>query len=105
MRLFIERRIVRFEKGGAELSETKFNVGDIVKIKYHTESEKNDYPFYWAPTINQCEGQTFVIEHIQYQDKGPRSDKKIDVYRLENSEFAWDRHSLIKIENAHYQTF
>ena len=80
-------------------------MGDTVKIKYHTEKEKDDYPFYWAPTMNQQEGQTFIIEHIQYKDKGPRSNKKIDVYRLENSEFAWNRPSLIKIENTRYQTF
>lgn len=87
------------------MSETELQIGDTIKIKHHTEKEKENYPFYWAPTMNQQEGQTFVIEHIQYQDKGPRSDKKIDVYRLENSEFAWDRHSLIKIEKKRYQTF
>ncbi len=41
------------------MSEAELKVGDTVKIKHHTEKEKEDYPFYWAPTMNQQEGQTF----------------------------------------------
>ena len=85
MRLFTKRRIVRFKEGGAELSETQFNVGDIVKIKYHTESEKNDYPFYWSHGMNKLENQTFVIKEIHDRDKGPRTNQKIKAYKLENN--------------------
>lgn len=104
MRLSSERRIVRSEKGRIELLETKFNVGDIVKIKYHTESEKNDYPFYWSGGMNKWENQTFVIKEIQNRDKGPRTNQKIKAYKLENNICTWHESSFIKIGKK-YQTF
>lgn len=104
MRLFIERRIVRFEEGRIELSKTQFNVGDIVKIKYHTESEKNNYPFWWSDSMNKWENQIFTIKEIQDRDKGPRTNQKIKAYKLENNTYTWHESSFIKI-GTKYQTF
>lgn len=80
MRLFIKRRIVRFKKGGIQVSKEELKVGDIVKIKHHTESEKDNYPIFWAQTMEQFEGQISTIEDIWDEVKDPRSGQKTKAY-------------------------
>lgn len=103
------------------MSETELKVGDTVKIKHHTQCEKEQYPFRWAMLMNQHEGETFVIKKILHELKSPNSGKTTTGYKLEspysdktktNSEpgvrkniFTWHDSSLIKIENKQYQTF
>lgn len=103
------------------MSETELKVGDTVKIKHHTQCEKEQYPFRWAMLMNQHEGETFVVKKILHELKSPYSGKIETGYKLENPRsdktranselgtrkniFTWHESSLIKIGNTCYQTF
>jgi hypothetical protein len=87
------------------MHRTELQISDIVKIKHHTESEKNNYPIFWAQTMEQFEGQISTIENIWDEVKDQRSGQKTKAYQIKNVLFLWHGSSLIKMENEHYQTF
>lgn len=89
------------------MSETKIKVGDIVKIKHHTEQEKNDYPFVWSPIMDQYEGQEFVIKEILHETTSFLYECKMTSYYMDykTNPFTWHGSSLIKIQKKQYQTF
>lgn len=89
------------------MSETELKVGDTVKIKYHTESEKYDYPFVWSPIMDRYEGQVFIIREILQEATSFRHGCKMTAYLMGDNlnPFTWHQSSLIKIEKKRYQTF
>ena len=87
------------------MSETELKVGDTVRVKCHTEKEKENYPIFWAQTMEQFEGQISTIKDIWDEVKDPRSGQKTKAYQMKNVLFLWHGSSLIKMENEHYQTF
>lgn len=84
---------------------TELQIGDTVKIKRHTEKEKDNYPIFWAQTMERFEGQISTIEDIWDEIKDLRSGQKTKAYQMKNVLFLWHGSSLIKMENKHYQTF
>lgn len=87
------------------MSKTELKIGDTIKIKYHTEQEKNDYPFYWSQLMDRYEGQTHTIENIRHETRSLKTDQKTTTYEMKGIYFTWHRSSLIKIEKERYQTF
>ena len=103
------------------MAEKELKVGDTVKIKHHTQCEKEQYPFRWAMLMGQHEGETFIIKKVLHELKSPQSGKTTTGYKLENpcfdkkrtggelgirkNIFTWHESSLIKIGNTCYQTF
>ena len=87
------------------MSETELKVGDIIKIKCHTEQEKDDYPFYQSQLMDQYEGQTHTIKNIRQETRSLKTDQKTTAYEMKGICFTWHRSSLIKIEKERYQTF
>lgn len=89
------------------MSETELKVGDTIKIKYHTEQEKYDYPFVWSPIMDRYEGQEFTIKEISHKTISSLYDCKMTSYYMDYkiNPFTWHQSSLTKIEKKRYQTF
>lgn len=89
------------------MSKTKLQIGDTVKIKYHTEHEKDNYPFGWSPIMDCYEGQEFIIKEISHKTISSLYGCNMTSYYMDYkiNPFAWHKSSLIKIENKQYQTF